>query len=369
MSTGHGTRRGFTIIELLVVVSIIALLISILLPAIGKARDAALQTKSAANLRNLGTAHATYGADWNDRQWTVCPDDLGQWGGSWANYAAQVGCPPQMILGFAANGGQWGYFLPCSGVPNTGYGTGMFYTPNTWNLPVNGSFRLQNVKSFSNYLNGRFYDPVFYAPKDTVVLANAEQYFPLPDEFTLLPAPYNNLYQSSYAYSPAAMWAPAVLRQNGNTAFTNPNTLPGGYRSPAASQATYPDLKTRVLEHSWLQNRPNNPINQNFAGGQTPWFFNHGYNSSPVTLFFDGSVRVVSAGDAQDADKRVYNQQQAQGTGAVGLWSRTTPFGGNYGNQGTGGYYLNQAYDFLVNTSFHILTVDGIQGRDVLGVR
>ncbi|MCA9291206.1 MAG: prepilin-type N-terminal cleavage/methylation domain-containing protein, partial [Phycisphaerales bacterium] len=47
---------GFTIIELLVVISIIALLIGILLPAIGRARETAKVTQSESNLRNLGVA-------------------------------------------------------------------------------------------------------------------------------------------------------------------------------------------------------------------------------------------------------------------------------------------------------------------------
>jgi prepilin-type N-terminal cleavage/methylation domain-containing protein/prepilin-type processing-associated H-X9-DG protein len=76
------TRRGFTLIELLVVIAIIALLIGILVPALGAARKRAQQIKCLANTSQIGKADSIF-ADDHKGYYPGCSGTKDDWTQDW----------------------------------------------------------------------------------------------------------------------------------------------------------------------------------------------------------------------------------------------------------------------------------------------
>lgn len=61
----HGGSKGFTLVELLTVIAIIAVLTAILFPVFSRAREKARQTTCLSNLQQIGNASNLYSSDYN----------------------------------------------------------------------------------------------------------------------------------------------------------------------------------------------------------------------------------------------------------------------------------------------------------------
>ncbi len=380
------TGRGAAPADVLGALAAATVLAVLLTPALSGMRGSAMIETSLDNLRVLGIAHGTYAADWNDRQWTAVVDVISAWGDDAAlafnayNDAKFNDLHPPITSGWGIEDGSivhYAYRMPFSLANRRLVEPIVFDGPSFGTNGFLGSFRFPNDARFASYVGGRFYDPDFYAPADPVVWPLVEPFFEQPMPYVAVPetpgfgeAPY----WSSYCLSPAAMFDPAVMtaRRPGPSGpqggWEDPWSFDSGLRSPAVSQARHPALKTRMLEHHWLQDAPEDPCNpllfrrfypdpDDPEARCEPYYFNQGLASAPATLFFDGSTRLLSNVEAAAADEQL--RRASGGDGFDGTWSRTTPFGND-------GYDADDPAPGPLRLSHHVLTADGILGRDTL---
>ena len=150
------TRNGFTLIELLVVMVIIALLVGLLLPALGRAREEARKTQCRSNLRQVGLAMNIYAND--NKGWTT--PAYGMWVGPHNHMTVNsnlnteggdVVCPQMYLVRktryLDGSGNDWGSLDYTTPTPSWPSGPGGGGIPSSLGLLYAGGYLTQQGAS------------------------------------------------------------------------------------------------------------------------------------------------------------------------------------------------------------------------------
>ena len=355
-------NRGFTLIELLVVIAIIALLIGILLPALGQARKVAKLAISQANLHTYGTGIASYAADFQDK---ICSYT---WTPSFVTSITAGNSDPN-VQGLTAQDDIAAAAAQATNIirRRAGRGPGDFDQPDAWIPHV-----LYSHLPIVDYLGITLPSKAVVCPEDTSRAAWQKQpnAFGTSAVFGLGPVPSGAEsatgkrwpYSSSYEFVPAS-YSPdrgATVAQGAtHRTYGSTGLLDGKLGKRRYGDVNFPSQKIVMMDS----------ISRHF--GKRNYFYSQAQARIPQ-LFFDYSVQVKLTGNkstiAEDANDG-WNPS-AKGNQLITTnftydpetWESAPNARGSFSGDASGG-----PADGVQYTGFYRWTRGGLQGVDFGG--